>query len=164
VVYNDLAQFTFGSASTATADFPVTQKERIAQGDLDLYAMDTVKAGQRWTLVAGLRATWNTNPVNEHGLFARPPGSFLDMAHSIDQPLNQAIETNVRSLFAAMPLFSWQPRASAAYKLSDTLAAESSTTLSLRRLPTWARPMLRLRRFLWAASTDRWAASALLRK
>ena len=122
VVYNDLAQFTYGAASTATAGFPVTQKERIALGNLDLYAMDTVKAGQRWTLMAGLRATWNTNPVNQHGLFARPAGSFLDMAHSIDQPLNQAIQTNVRSLFPGTPLFSWQPRASAAYKLSDKMA------------------------------------------
>jgi hypothetical protein len=84
--------------------------------------MDTVKAGQRWTLMAGLRATWNTNPVNQHGLFARPAGSFLDMGHSIEQPLNQAIQTNVRSLFPGTPLFSWQPRASAAYKLSDKMA------------------------------------------
>jgi len=122
VVYNDLAQFTYGAASMATAGFPVTQKERIALGNLDLYAMDTVKAGQRWTLMAGLRATWNTNPVNQHGLFARPSGSFLDMVHSIDQPLNQAIQTNVRSLFPGTPLFSWQPRASAAYKLSDNTA------------------------------------------
>jgi hypothetical protein len=122
VVYNDLAQFTYGAASTATAGFPVTQKERIALGNLDLYAMDTVKAGQRWTLTAGLRATWNTNLVNQHGLFARPAGSFLDMVHSIDQPLNQAIQTNVRSLFPGTPLFSWQPRASAVYKLSDKMA------------------------------------------
>ena len=43
-VYNDLAQFTYGAASTATAAFPVTQKERIALGNLDLYAMDTFKA------------------------------------------------------------------------------------------------------------------------
>jgi hypothetical protein len=122
VVYNDLAQFTYGTASTATVGFPVTQKERIALGNLDLYAMDTFKAGQRWTLTAGLRATWNTNPVNQHGLFARPAGSFLDMGHSIDQPLNRAIQTNVRSLFPGTPLFSWQPRASAAYKLSDKMA------------------------------------------
>ena len=44
VIYNDLAQFTYGAASTATAGFPVTQKERIALGNLDLYAMDTFKA------------------------------------------------------------------------------------------------------------------------
>ena len=49
VVYNDLAQFTYGAASTATAGFPVTQKERIALGNLDMYAMDTFKASPRWT-------------------------------------------------------------------------------------------------------------------
>ena len=122
VVYNDLAQLTYGAASTATAGFPVTQKESIALGNLDLYAMDTFKAGQRWTLVAGLRATWNTDPVNQHGLFARPAGSFLDMEHDLSQPLNQAIQTDVRDLFPGTPLLSWQPRASAAYKLSNKTA------------------------------------------
>jgi hypothetical protein len=122
VVYNDLAQFTYGAASTATAAFPVTQKESIALGNLDLYAMDTYKASSRWTLIVGLRLTWNTDPVNQHGLFARPAGSFLDMSHDIAQPLNQAIQTNVRRLFPGTPLVSWQPRASLAYKLSDKMA------------------------------------------
>ena len=125
VVYNDLAQFTYGAASTATAGFPVTQKERVALGNLDMYAMDTFKANQRWTLMAGLRVTWNTNPVNQHGLFARPTGSFLNMTHDITQPLNQAIQTNVRTLFPGTPLLSWQPRASVAYKLSDKMAAHA---------------------------------------
>src|ERR1039458_4012123 len=51
VVYNDLAQFTHGSASTATAAFPITQKERVTVGNLDLYAMDTYKLSQRWTVI-----------------------------------------------------------------------------------------------------------------
>ncbi|MDR3736196.1 MAG: TonB-dependent receptor [Acidobacteriaceae bacterium] len=122
VVYNDLAQFTYGAASTVTAGFPVTQKERIALGNLDLYAMDTYKLSPIWTLTFGLRATWNTNPVNQHGLFARPAGSFLDMTHNINQPLNQVIQTNVKTLFPGTPLLSWQPRASLAYKLSDKMA------------------------------------------
>ena len=122
MVYNDLAQFTYGAASTATAAFPITQKESVSVGNLDLYAMDTYKLSQRWTVIAGLRATWNTNPVNRHGLFARPAGSFLDMAHDAAQPLSEAIQTNVRSLFPGTPLFSWQPRASLAYKLSNTMA------------------------------------------
>jgi hypothetical protein len=125
VIYNDLAQFTYGAASTATAGFPVTQKERIALGNLDMYAMDTFKASQRWTLMAGLRVTWNTNPVNQHGLFARPAGSFLNMGHNISQPLNQAIQTNVRTLFPDTPLLSWQPHASVAYKLSDKTAVHA---------------------------------------
>jgi Carboxypeptidase regulatory-like domain len=125
VTYNDLAQFTYGAASTATAGFPLTQKERIALGNLDMYAMDTFKAGQRWTLTAGLRVTWNGNPVNQHGLFARPAGSFLNMGHDVTQPLNQAIQTNVRNLFPGTPLLSWQPRASVAYKVSDTIAVHA---------------------------------------
>ena len=122
VIYNDLAQFTYGAASTATAGFPITQKERIALGNLDMYAMDTFKASQRWTLTAGLRVTWNTNPVNQQGLFARPKGSFLNLNHEVNQPLDQAIQTNVRTLFPGTPLLSWQPRASVAYKLSDKVA------------------------------------------
>jgi len=43
VIYNDLAQFTYGAASTVTRAFPVTQKERIANGNLDMYAMDTFR-------------------------------------------------------------------------------------------------------------------------
>ena len=121
-VYNDLAQFAYGAASTVTAAFPITQKESIAAGNLDLYAMDTFKLSERWTLIAGLRDTWNTDPVNQHGLFARPAGSFLDMQHSLTQPLSQAIQTNVRTLFPATPLLSWQPRASVAYKLSNFTA------------------------------------------
>ena len=46
VTYNDLAQFTYGAASTATAGFPVTQKERIALANLDMYAMDTFKVSR----------------------------------------------------------------------------------------------------------------------
>jgi hypothetical protein len=121
-VYNDLAQFIYGEAATVTAGFPVTQKESIALGNLDMYAMDTYKPSQRWTLTGGLRATWNTDPVNQHGLFARPAGSFLDMSHSASQPLSAAIETNVRRLFPATPLLSWQPRAAVAYKVSDKMA------------------------------------------
>jgi hypothetical protein len=84
--------------------------------------MDTIKASSRWTLMGGLRATWNTNPVNQHNLFARPPGSFLDMAHNVSQPLNQAVLTNVHRLFPATPMIAWQPRASVAFKVTDNLA------------------------------------------
>jgi len=122
VVYNDLAQFTYGAASTATRGFPITQKERISLGNLDMYAMDTYKASSRVTITVGLRATWNTNPVNQHSQFARLAGSFLDATHDISQPLSAIIQTNVRQLFPETPLISWQPRASIAYKLSEKMA------------------------------------------
>jgi hypothetical protein len=122
VVYTDLAQFTYGAASTATQAFPVTQRERVANGNLDLYAMDTFRVSPRITLTAGLRVTWNTNIVNQHGQFARPAGSFLDMSHDPTQPLNQVIQANVRNLFPSMPLLVYQPRASIAYKLNEETA------------------------------------------
>ena len=53
VIYNDLAQFTYGAAYTATRHFPIALKERVADGNLDLYAMDTFKAEARVTLTAG---------------------------------------------------------------------------------------------------------------
>jgi hypothetical protein len=119
VVYNDLTQFTDGVAYTASQTFPVSLKERVTAGNLDLYAMDTYKPTARETLTAGMRATWNTNPVNQQRLFARPAGSFLDLSHDIGQPLDQAIQTGLRGLFPATPLLVWQPRVSAAYQVTS---------------------------------------------
>ena len=118
VVYNDLAQFTYGAAYTASQTFPVSLKERVTAGNLDLYAMDTYKPTERATLTVGMRVTWNTNPVNQQRLFARPAGSFLDLSHSIGQPLDQIIQTGVSGLFPATPLLVWQPRVSMAYQLT----------------------------------------------
>jgi hypothetical protein len=117
VVYNDLAEFTYGASYTASQTFPAALKERVAAGNLDMYAMDTYKPVKRATLTAGVRATWNTNPVNQQRLFARPAGSFLDMPHQINQPLDQVIETGVRGLFPATPVLVWQPRVAAAYEV-----------------------------------------------
>jgi len=118
VVYDDLAQFTYGAAYTASQTFPISLRERVAAGNLDLYAMDTHKPTERVTLTAGARSTWNTNPVNLQRLFARPAGSFLDLTHEIGQPLDQVIQTRVRGLFPATPLLVWQPRVSAAYEVT----------------------------------------------
>jgi hypothetical protein len=118
VIYNDLAEFTYGAAYTASQTFPISLKERVAAGNLDLYAMETYKPVARTTLTAGMRTTWNTNPVNQQRLFARPAESFLDLSHEIGQPLDQAIESKVRSLFPATPLLVWQPRVSAAHEVT----------------------------------------------
>ena len=116
-VYNDLAQFTYGAAYTESRTFPIALKERIAAGNVEAYAMDTYKPTLRARLTAGLRAAWDTNPVNQQRLFARPGGSFLDLTHNPNQPLDQAIETAVLGLFPATPLIAWQPRVSVAYEL-----------------------------------------------
>ena len=125
VMVNDLAQFTYGAAYTATQSFPVRTRERVANGNFEFYAMDSYKPSARLTLTAGLRVTWNTNVVNDQGLFARPAGSFLDMQHSNAQPLNQAILTGVHNLFPATPLFVYQPRVSIAYQLQPHTAVHA---------------------------------------
>jgi hypothetical protein len=118
-VYNDLAEFTFGAAYTESRTFPVALKERVSAGNVDAYAMDAYKPSVRATLTAGMRATWNTNPVSEQRLFARPAGSFLDLNHDQNQPLNQAIQTGLQNLFPSTPLVVWQPRISAAYQVAS---------------------------------------------
>ncbi|MGC2398529.1 MAG: TonB-dependent receptor [Acidobacteriaceae bacterium] len=122
VIYNDLAQFTYGAAYTAAQTYPVSLRERVAAGNLDMYVMDTYKPVAKLTLTAGIRVTWNTNPVNQQGLFVRPAGSFLDMSHQVSQPLNQVILTGVHNVFPATELFVYQPRASAAYHLARKTA------------------------------------------
>jgi hypothetical protein len=122
VTVNDLAQFTYGAAYTATQSFPVRTRERIANGNFEFYVMDSYKPSGKLTLTAGMRVTWNTNVVSDQGLFARPAGSFFDMQHSNTQPLNQAILTGVRNLFPATPLFIYQPRVSIAYQVQPHTA------------------------------------------
>jgi hypothetical protein len=117
-VYNDLAQFTYGAAYTESETYPVALKERVAAGNLDVYAMDSYKPTARSTFTAGVRTTWNTNPVNQQRRFARPSGSFLELSHQITQPLDQVIQTNVRGLFPVTPLLVWQPRVSAAFEVT----------------------------------------------
>ena len=124
-VYNDLAEFTYGVAYTTSQTFPVSLKERVAAGNLDLYAMDTYKPSARMTLTAGVRVTWNTNPVNQQRLFARPARSFLDLSHNIDEPLDQVIQTKVSGLFPGTPLLVWQPRISAAYQITRAMVVHA---------------------------------------
>jgi hypothetical protein len=116
-VYNDLAEFTYGAAYTESQTFPVSINERIAVGNFDLYAMDTYKPAPKATFIVGVRATWNTDPANRQRLFARPAGSFIDLSHNVNQPLDQAIQIGVNSLFPSTPLLVWQPRLSLAYQM-----------------------------------------------
>jgi hypothetical protein len=125
VTVNDLAQFTYGAAYTTTQGFPVRTRERVANGNLEFYAMDSYKPSPKLSFTAGMRVTWNTNVVNDQGLFARPAGSFLDMQHNNAQPLNQAILSNVRTLFPGTSLFIYQPRVSVAYELPHHTAVHA---------------------------------------
>jgi hypothetical protein len=117
VTYNDLAQFTYGAAYTASQSFPVSLKERVSEGNLEYYGMDTWKLSSKATLTYGMRVTWNTNVASARSLFSRPAGSFLDASHKTSQPLNRVVLGNVKNLFPKTPLFIYQPRVSIAYQL-----------------------------------------------
>jgi hypothetical protein len=125
VTYNDLAQFTYGAAYTASRSFPVALKERVSLGNLEYYAMDTWKPSHNATITYGMRVTWNTNVTSKRNLFARTAGSFLDASHQTNQPLNQVILGNVDNLFPATPLFVYQPRVSFAYQLPYRMAVHA---------------------------------------
>ena len=122
VTYNDLAQFTYGAAYTASESFPVSLKERVSEGNLEYYGMDTWKPSPKATFTYGARVTWNTNVTSARDLFSRMAGSFLDASHNADQPLNQVVLGNAHNLFPAMPLFIYQPRGSFAYQLRPRTA------------------------------------------
>ena len=125
VTYNDLAEFTYGAAFTAVQNFPVSLKERVAVGNLEYYAMDTYKPSSKTTVTYGMRVTWNTNVTSPQALFSRMAGSFLDASHATNQPLNQVVLGNVHNLFAATPLFVYQPRASFAYQIRPHTAVHT---------------------------------------
>jgi hypothetical protein len=117
VTYNDLAQFTYGAAYTASQSFPVSLKERVCEGNLEYYGMDTWKLSPKATITGGVRVTWNTDATSAHHLFSRLAESFLDVSHNTDQPLNQVVLAKAYTLFPATPLFIYQPRMSFAYQL-----------------------------------------------
>ena len=112
VTYDDLAQFTYGAAYTASQSFPVSLKERVSEGNLEYYGMDTWKPVQKATFTWGMRVAWNTNVTSARDLFSRMAGSFLDASHATEQPLDQVVLGNVKDLFPRTPLFIYQPRAS----------------------------------------------------
>jgi Carboxypeptidase regulatory-like domain len=125
VTFNDLAQFTYGAAYTASQSFPVSLKERVSAGNLEYYAMDSYKPTAKNTITYGIRITWNTNVTSDQDLFARMAGSFLDASHNTDEPLNKVIVGNAHGLFPATPLFVYQPRLSFAYQLRPQMVIHS---------------------------------------
>jgi hypothetical protein len=115
---DNLTEYMYGAAGYTQQAFPVTQVEPIALTDLDMYAGDTWQVTPGFTFDYGIRATWNEDPVNQHGLFAYPSTSFFQMNHSVTQPLNQAIQDGKSKMLPSTPLLVWQPRVGFAWQLA----------------------------------------------
>ncbi len=118
VNYTTLPQFIYGVASTASRTFPLANSQPYNFLNLDVYAQDTWKVTRTLTWTFGLRDTYNSNPLNPHDAVARLNGSFDAISHDINQPLNQAIRTNLGSIFASTPLALMQPRTAIAWQLT----------------------------------------------
>jgi hypothetical protein len=116
VTYTTLPQFIYGIASTATKTFPSSANEPFNFLNLDFYAQDTWRVTPTLTWTFGVRDTYNSNPLNPHDQIARLKGSFYSIPHDVNQPLNDAIQTGLGSLFVSTPLAVLQPRTAIAWQ------------------------------------------------
>lgn len=116
VTYSNLQQYINGLASTAAETFPTSDNEPFNFLNLDLYAQDTWKVTNDLTWTIGIRDTLNSNPRNPHDEIARLGGAFDSLAHNVNQPLNEAIQTGLGSIFSSTPSAILQPRTAIAWQ------------------------------------------------
>jgi hypothetical protein len=118
VTFTDLPQYIHGVASTTTKTFPLADSQPYNFLNADIYAQDTWKVTRSLTWTFGIRSTHNSNPVDPHDAVARLAGSFDAVSHNVNQPLDQAITTNLGNVFAATPLAILQPRTAIAWQIA----------------------------------------------
>src|SRR5579872_1076689 len=135
VTYTDLPQFIYGVASTATKTFPTHANEPFNFLNIDLYAQDTWRLTKKLTWTIGLRDTFNSNPLSPHDEVARLRGSFDSIAHYPNQPLSDAVQTNLRNLFSSTPLAILQPRTAIAWQIEPKTVLRSGFGLFSDLLP-----------------------------
>ena len=135
VTYTDLPQFIYGISSTATKTFPTNANEPFNFLNLDLYAQDTWKITRKLTWTIGVRDTFNSNPLSPHDEVARLRGSFDLISHDLNEPLSDAIQTNLRNLFSATPLAILQPRTAIAWQVEPKTVLRSGFGLFSDILP-----------------------------
>lgn len=122
VPYSDqfsLPEFTYGANGLSYVGFLASNDEPEAYANTDLYAMDTWHLRPRLTLTLGIRASLNSNPVNQHDLFSSPTVDWSDMVHNPNLPPGNLFALGQHSMFPSVPLVEWQPRGAIAYQLDE---------------------------------------------
>jgi hypothetical protein len=135
VTYTDLPQFIYGVASTAAKTFPRYPNEPFNFLNIDLYAQDTWKITKQLTWTIGVRGTFNSNPLSPHDEVARLRASFNAIAHDVNQPLSDAIQTHLANLFFSTPLAVLQPRTAIAWQVGPKTVFRSGFGLFSDLLP-----------------------------
>jgi hypothetical protein len=135
VTYQNLDQFIYGVASTATKVFPTNANEPFNFLNADFYAQDTWKLSKKLTWTVGLRDTFNSNPLNPHDEIARLRGSFDSLSHDVNRPLSSEIQTHLGNLFSSTPLAILQPRTAIAWQLEPNTVLRSGFGLFSDILP-----------------------------
>jgi hypothetical protein len=135
VSYATLPQFIYGVASTASETFPQANSQPYNFLNLDLYAQDTWKMTKKLTWTFGLRTTHNSNPANPHDAVARLPGSWDEIAHNVNQPLDELIETHLGNIFASTPMAILQPRTAIAWQAASKTVLRTGFGLFSDMLP-----------------------------
>ena len=135
VTYTTLPQFIYGVASTATKTFPLANSQPYRFLNVDGYAQDTWKVSSRLTWTFGLRATYNSDPMNPHGAVARLAGSFAAVSHDANQPLDAIVRTDLKTIFDSTPLAIWQPRTAVAWQIAPNTVLRSGFGLFSDLLP-----------------------------
>ncbi|MGH9535324.1 MAG: carboxypeptidase regulatory-like domain-containing protein [Terriglobales bacterium] len=115
----DLPEFTNGVTGFSYVGFVASTNEPEAYTNLDLYAMDTWQLTPRLTFTIGIRASDNTNPVNQHDLFSSPTADWNTMTHNVNSPPGNLFQLGQHSMFVSVPFIQWQPRAALAYQLGS---------------------------------------------
>jgi Carboxypeptidase regulatory-like domain len=110
------SEFTYGTTCASNQNFPPSLEEPFRFTNLDLYAMDTMKLTPKLTLTLGVRAAWNSDPVNPHNHVFRLRSSWDTLSHDVDRPLNQDLLSGLSKVYDSTPPLSWQPRGALAYE------------------------------------------------
>lgn len=114
-----LPEFTYGANGATTISFVASTDEPEAYANTDIYAMDTWHLRPKLTLTLGIRASLNSNPVNQHNLFSSPTVDWYNMVHNPGLPPGNLFKLAQHSMFVTVPLVEWQPRGAIAYQLDQ---------------------------------------------